>query len=647
MTRQPSPNNIAPAHIMWGEDDVPRSVEYDDVYFSPRDGLAESRYIFLEHNNLPERWKTCTKFTICETGFGTGLNFLAAWHAWRQNAPTDEHAKLHFISIEKHPLRIADLIRAHASWEELKPFANELQRNYPDIAPATHQLSLDNGRVMLTLCFGDIAEALPNLDIPSGVDAWFLDGFAPATNPDMWGDFLAHEMARLSAPHAGFSTFSAAKAVKDSLIKHGFEVHKVKGYGYKKNMLCGTYSTSADNPMREQNVRVSPERGKATRLLRSADARSRGNNIIIGGGLAGCSIAWKLATQGQHVTLIERSATLASGASGNPAGILFPLLHKLWSPLTSFYVSGYGMSRRLIRDLRENGAEIAGDVCGVIQSPKESQTDYFTDLPSMLGITEELAQTLTPSDIAARLGVNSTEIEHGGLFYPEGGWISVVDFCTTLSSHPNIDIIVEENALTLENHAGEWQLGTEGGTFYHAKNIIIANGYDAAYFSQTSDIPLHTVRGQISYVPDTHIPQDIPHVLCSVGYVTPSHNGMHCLGATYDHLGKNATTTSNDHEENHAKAQTILPSSLSASLDPTAWGGRAALRTMSRDRHPVIGKIAPGLYVSLAHGSRGVISCPLAARIIAADLLEQPAPLSSATSFAVSPKRFKTKHSPQ
>ena len=499
MTKQPSPDNITSASITWGEDGVPRSAEYDDIYFSIHDGLAESRYVFLEQNNLPKRWKSCTQHTIFELGFGTGLNFLATWHAWRETPPTDDNATLHFISIEKHPLRIADLVRAHTSWEELTPLADMLQQNYPDIAPATHQLTFDNGRVMLTLCFGDVAEVMPNLNIPSGVDSWFLDGFAPAANPEMWDELIACEMARLSAPHAGFSTFTAAGPVKRALQNHGFEVNKVKGFGYKRDMLCGksivneTNDILTDNPMREQDVRASHQPVKQSRIANAeAFAGAKPKTIIIGGGLAGCAAAYELANQGMQVTLIERSPKLASGASGNPAGILFPLLHKLWSPLTSFYVSGYGMSRRLIRDLREDSTTISGEFCGVIQSSKDSQLDYFTDLPEMLGITDELAYPLSPTDIAERLNVEALDIAHGGLFYPEGGWIDVMEFCTALTRHPNIEIITEENALTIENHAGKWILTAEGGASYEAETIIIANGYDATHFSQTSYIPLHT-----------------------------------------------------------------------------------------------------------------------------------------------------------
>jgi tRNA 5-methylaminomethyl-2-thiouridine biosynthesis bifunctional protein len=193
-------------------DGQPWSVHYGDVYFARESGIAETRYVFLEQNRLRERWQNLADkvFTIAETGFGTGLNFLCAWHLWKEVAP--QTARLHFVSTEKFPLSHADLKRALALWPELAVLSTALLEQYRRIAPGWQQLSFDDGHVTLTLLVGDARETLPQLR--ANVNAWFLDGFAPVKNPEMWQHELLKEIARLSAPGCTISTFTSAGTVR-------------------------------------------------------------------------------------------------------------------------------------------------------------------------------------------------------------------------------------------------------------------------------------------------------------------------------------------------------------------------------------------------------------------------------------------------
>lgn len=215
---------------------APRSKHFNDVYFSAVDGLAETNYVFLEKNNLPENWKDKEQFVICETGFGTGLNFLAAWKLWDKTTKPDQ--RLHFISIEKFPLS-ADQIKNY-----LEPWANEfpdhldqMLNHYPILTPGFHRLNFEN--ITLTLIFDDANQALPRLN--ANVDCWFLDGFKPSENPDMWSDTVFQTMANLSQEGTSFATFTAAGFVKRGLREAGFDVKKVKGFGTKRDMLIGNY----------------------------------------------------------------------------------------------------------------------------------------------------------------------------------------------------------------------------------------------------------------------------------------------------------------------------------------------------------------------------------------------------------------------
>ena len=158
---------------------VPFSEEFHDIYHSGHGGIAQSRHVFLEGSALPGRWQGRDAFTILETGFGLGLNFLCAWAAWR--ADPRRPARLHFVSVEGRPFARADLAAALAPFEELAPLAGALEASWPPPLAGFHRLHFDGGNVILTLLFGEAAELLPQL--VARADALFLDGFAPARNP--------------------------------------------------------------------------------------------------------------------------------------------------------------------------------------------------------------------------------------------------------------------------------------------------------------------------------------------------------------------------------------------------------------------------------------------------------------------------------
>jgi len=234
MTQKP----ITQAALEW-RNGLPYSPAFEDVYFSSDDGLLETEHVFIQGNALTDRWQQLQSdtFTILETGFGTGLNFLCACKAWLTHAPTN--AVLHFISVEKHPLSAADMHKALLHWQTLQTIAGELLAHY-DTLLETGTASLFNHRVQLQVLFGDATACLSGLDIKA--DAWFLDGFAPAKNPDMWQPALFAQMARLSSPHTTFATFTSAGIVRRGLTATGFKVIKIPGFGRKREMITGHFT---------------------------------------------------------------------------------------------------------------------------------------------------------------------------------------------------------------------------------------------------------------------------------------------------------------------------------------------------------------------------------------------------------------------
>lgn len=210
----------------------PYSERFDDIYYALDEGLEESRYVFLDGNNLAGRLDTKQDFCIVENGFGTGLNFLAAWQLWREKG---KPGHLTYVGVEKYPLPQEELSRILSYWDELGDIRDIFLSSY-----FQEKAVFQEEHITLHLLIGDTADILPRLGFKA--DAWFLDGFAPQKNPAMWSDTVFSSMAKWSNPGAGFATFTAAGFVKRGLRANGFEVHRRKGFGKKRHMICGIFS---------------------------------------------------------------------------------------------------------------------------------------------------------------------------------------------------------------------------------------------------------------------------------------------------------------------------------------------------------------------------------------------------------------------
>lgn len=226
------------ANLTW-QNGQPYSTLFNDVYFSTENGLAETDYVFLQGNQLAERFSTLTteQFTIIETGFGTGLNFLCTAHLWLKTAPIN--AKHRFISLEKYPLSLQDMATSHTAWSDLATISKPLLALYESLV-ATETVMLFENSIQLQLLKGDANTRLGS--ITTQADAWFLDGFAPAKNPDMWQTSLLKLIAEHSHTNTTFSTFTSAGNVRRGLINAGFTVKKQPGFGKKREMLTGIFN---------------------------------------------------------------------------------------------------------------------------------------------------------------------------------------------------------------------------------------------------------------------------------------------------------------------------------------------------------------------------------------------------------------------
>lgn len=367
----PAPS-IQTAKLHWQLDDngvtVPRSSDFGDVYFSKTDGLAESRHVFIDGNDLATRLanlRNFERFIIGEIGFGTGLNILAIWQLWQQNRP-DNHSHLHIITTEKFPLSKTDLEQALSVWTELVGLSQQLIDNYPPPLAGCHRLNWFDERLTIDLWLGDATSSLSQVTGQGKVDAWLLDGFAPSCNQELWSADLLAQIARLSKLHTTLATFSVASAVKQGLKHHGFTLAKRKGFGKKREMLTATFQpklTSANfcEIHFRYNKKIKPffvtlpftdtfesrrrQRRKANNVkgfeLPNFSAITKPLSVaVIGAGVAGLSSAYALAARGHKVTIFDKDKPLA-GASGNIRGFLAPKLTSLKRLETNLHAIGY------------------------------------------------------------------------------------------------------------------------------------------------------------------------------------------------------------------------------------------------------------------------------------------------------------------
>lgn len=643
------------AQLDWDEQGRPRSRVFDDVYFSDKSGLDETRYVFLEQNRLAERFAALPasgRLVIGETGFGTGLNFLCAWQLFEQHAVAG--ARLHFVSVEKYPLSPADLQRALALWPELKPLSDQLLKHYVAIHQGFQRITLADGRVTLTLLIGDALEQLPQLD--AQIDAWFLDGFAPAKNPDMWTAELFVELARLAAPGSTISTFTSTGWVRRLLNAAGFKMKRTPGIGHKWEILRGEFLGWPSD--------VAPPAPVKPWFARPAPVTGERRALVIGAGLAGCATASSLAARGWQVSLLERHDGVAQEASGNPQGVLYLKLSAHGTALSQLIVSGFSYTRRLLETL-QRGTD--WDDCGVLQLAfNAKEAERHAQLAA--AFPEDLLQWLDQPEAQHRAGIG---LAHGGLYYPEGGWVHPPALCQAQAAQPNIELLSHRDVLELRKVDDQWQAFDGDRLLASAPVVVLAGAAEIKRFAQSAELPLKRIRGQITRLAETAESRALTTVVCAEGYVAPARLGEHTLGASFDFNNDDLTPTIAEHQGNLAMLEEIssdLVSRLHISEQPVEnLQGRAAFRCTSPDYLPIVGPLADreafdqayatlakdarqvpdvacpwldGLYVNSGHGSRGLITAPLSGELLAAWLDNEPLPLPRSVAEACHPNRF-------
>jgi len=660
---------IKNAILSWNENGEPSAELFDDLYFSTDDGLDESRYVFIEQNKLAQRWSQChlAYFVIAETGFGSGLNFLATWQTfiqWRAHNPTHCLKRLYFISFEKYPLTQDDLVNAHKRWPTLESLAQRLQDCYPSAIGGCHRRQFSNddqASIILDLWFGDIKESLPALHYPAEglVDCWYLDGFAPSKNPEMWCDDLYQNIARCSKSDASLATFTAAGDVRRGLARAGFTITKVKGFGKKREMITASLTEKTAN---------TSQTSWYYRQLACRDEPIQ-SVTIIGGGIASATAALALVKRGIEVTLICKDSDIAQGASGNRQGGFYPLLNPNHDQLSQFYSQAFGVAESLYKPLTKQ-ITASGDLCGVLQlAYDERQSKRQQKLLECGFFASDIIQALSKEQMSQQANVT---IGVPGLYYPQGGWISPKVMTEALlaqaSTLGKVDIILNTEITALSPDKDGWRLATNDNEPFQATTLILANGHHLADFNQTDALPMYATAGQVSELASTTQSQQLASVLCYQGYITPAQSESHSIGASFERDVTNAKVSSEVTQKNLNELQTdSLNAPWTHSFKTTKPVGKIGVRMSVKDHLPMVGNVPNSantqiMYGDLAKGkpphrydnapvynnllmlgglgSRGITSAPLLAEIIAAQISGEPQPVSQQMLNQLNPNRY-------
>nr|WP_309576649.1 FAD-dependent 5-carboxymethylaminomethyl-2-thiouridine(34) oxidoreductase MnmC [Moraxella osloensis] len=679
---KPPASSIQTAKLHWQLDDngvtAPLSSEFGDVYFSKTDGLAESRHVFIDGNDLATRLanlRNFERFVIGEIGFGTGLNILAIWQLWQQIRP-DNHSHLHIITTEKFPLSKTDLEQALSVWTELAGLSQQLIDNYPPPLAGCHRLNWFDERLTIDLWLGDATSSLSQVTGEGKVDAWLLDGFAPSCNQELWSADLLAQIARLSKNHTTLATFSVASAVKQGLKHHGFTLAKRKGFGKKREMLTASFQpklTSANfcKLYFRYNKKIKPffvtlpftasfesrrrQRRKANNVkgfeLPNFSAITKPLSVaVIGAGVAGLSSAYALAARGHKVTIFDKAQPLA-GASGNIRGFLAPKLTSLKRLETNLHAIGYLASCRFYPYLTaQTGIKILQTTgCLDLLSHNRLQLDEVKDFPI------EFARLLTAEQAKAKVGYEIGQ----AIFLPNAGLITTANFANAVLCHPNISFQTEkltyfQQAYFQQDSDQVLLTFTERQQFFD--HVILCMALDTCDFLPTIKRFNHS-RGQVTwFAVDEHDKAQLPKLPLKYGsyYASFNENSKRhvMLGASFVRDTLDTAPAVADHQMNVADLADAVPDLVNNTDMFTVeknlphWQGRASIRSQTVDYLPLVGQVWQAGYESKSRvwtfsalGSKGYAYAPICSELLVGLLCGEILPLANKMVNSLSPNR--------
>lgn len=614
---------LIPATLAFNEQGVPLSAVYGDVYHPVWGALEQAERVFLRGNRLPQRWRARKSFTVCETGFGLGHNFLALWQAWRSDPARADC--LHVVSFEAHPFKREDLARLLKRLPESEQaLARQLVEAWPALLPGLHRLEFEGGRLTLTLVFGAVEKLARQVD--ARADAFFLDGFAPRVNPQMWSRSLFGQLVRIANAGATAATWCCAGAVRRALGDAGFLVSKVPGYGGKREMTVATLRSGLGRPLAEP--------GRPASIM------------VVGGGIAAAGVAQALTLRGHHVTVLDPVFAAGLGAShrGHLAAGLSPVISRGDDIRARLIRAGVSRSLQRWQGLPEPARPWR---CGTLEVPATAAEGVER--------RRALADLAFPSEWAAWLDkaqasqVAGFGLRQGALWFRDGQRVQPERLLEALFSLPEVYCIAKPAAQLRQNDNGDWMaLDTRGAQVATANHVVLANAGAVAGLLHTLSQPLglakltamRHIAGQIAYFAEGKAAR-ARAIVAGNGYWLPAVQGLCTAGSTYRPDARTSQLSKEGFAEVTDKAGALL------GLSPNDLGNRpnekegwAGWRAAVADRLPVIGRIdgTKGLWLASGYGSRGFTWSALAGDVIAAQLCAEPAILERELLRKIAPR---------
>lgn len=630
--------------ISFDESGAPLSALYGDVFRSRSGARAEAREVFVEGCGLRERWRTMQRpgariaqpFSVLELGFGAGINFLETLAAWREAAPPG--LRLHFVSIEAHPLAPDDLARVHEALGVDGADAKRLRACWPLALPGLHTIDFDDATAVLTVCLGDAARIVPKLRMAA--DAIFLDGFAPARNPALWDETLMRAVARLARPGAGFSTWTAASQVRDALSEAGFEVERVSGHAGKRHRLQGRYAP----------------RWRGFPAPAAAPQWASDDVLVVGAGLAGAAAAAGFARRGWNVQVLETQAQPAAGGSGQP--LAADHLHLSVDDNVLARLTRAGLASRAA--LEPDGAP-AGKL--VLDADGEQSAARAAMLRT-LRFPAAFARHVDTDEASELAGI---ALPRGALWLPCAHVEDPHALVQRWLAHDAIALRTDTRVERLERVDEGWSaFDAAGRRLAQASIVVLANAADATRLGAAPSIRLRPMRGQSTWLPRDCLP-GLRRAVSGLAWAAPAGDRI-LAGATFEAGDSLQWSTQADLSNVRRLARMLAADAATAQALAGQWSRAAAsasigIRWASPDRVASIGEMpdearafadatrlsrdarlplprAPGLYGAFGFGARGVLWACLGAQCLPALADGSPAPIEADLLRAIDPARF-------
>ena len=566
------------------------SRRYDDIYFDKTDGVKEKEHVYLNANDLANRIQFSSKLCIAELGFGTGLNFILTWRLWKKNRKPN--SSLTYISFEKAPLSKKEMTRVYKKFKELNDFSDQLIQKLTDNYKTNRTIYFKSENINLILIYDDFS-LLTNFDFKA--DIWFLDGFAPSKNPEVWDNSYYKNIYNRTNLKGSLSTFTSSGLVRRGLALAGFSVTKVRGFGQKREML--------------RAIKIEPDIKLKVNLNYE---NTIGPVAIIGAGISGASLAYAFRKRNIECYIVEKSSNVASGASGNKLALQMPKMTADNSPYGLMSLEAFTFSRNLAKELK---AAPRSD--GLILLPsRDREIIKFKKLLES-GWPNDLIQSYTDK-------INCFNIDNY-IYMRSSGIVDNIKFIKRLID--GVKIFFNFNVTKIKSTKNNSKIiHNEQGNVLNAQTVIWANGYNITDIC--NKIPIEPVSGQVTFLKSNPQTSKLKLNFSYGQFFSQSYKGFHQIGSSF-----NRNTNVNFNQIDQNKNLSFIPEFLkqriiNSNVDLNEY--RVSVRSSTKDRMPFFCNLNEikqnkyeNEYVLGGMGAWGFVYAPYYAELMVRELLNE------------------------